>query len=366
MPKSSATATHFSWKRFSEIDSLRAIACALVVIAHARVWPPIFNDFLMDTLEIGAIGVVLFFAISGFVIPDTLRGMRLEGVKRFVIRRFWRLYPPYWIALLLTLWIEPSYGVGDWVWDGVMLPSLGSRGHSVAQFWTLEIELVFYLIIAGLFLIFGRLGWKVILLGYLLLLGLAVRKITTPDAVLDYDTMLPYLVVMFWGGICREILRFDFSVWQWLAPKRGINWARSTALGVSSGMTMIVLLMSYSAIRGTGRSCELAGALGILAFLFGCLLTPIRAGWLASVGRWTYSTYLFHFLVIFSARSLLSMPKFEESSLVPPFFTALCFLISFSIGALSYRWLEQPSDQVGKRFTTRRAKGQPSHSADSL
>jgi len=41
-------------KRFSEVDSLRAIACALVVIAHARVWPPCLNDFLMNTLEIGA------------------------------------------------------------------------------------------------------------------------------------------------------------------------------------------------------------------------------------------------------------------------------------------------------------------------
>jgi len=354
----SATRTILPKKRFSEVDSLRATACALVVIAHARVWPPQLNDLLMDTLEIGAIGVVMFFAISGFVIPDTLKGMRLEGVKRFFIRRFWRLYPPFWIALFLTLWIEPSYGVRDWIWDAFMLPSLGSRGHSIAQFWTLEIELVFYLIVAGLFLIFGRLGRKVLLLGYLLLLGLAVRKVTAPYAILDYDTMLPYLVVMFWGGICREVLRLDFSRFRWLAPKHGINWARSATLGIVSGMTMITLLMGYSAIRGTGRSCELAGACGILGFLFWVILTPIRINWLSRVGRWTYSTYLFHFLVIFIARSLLNMPKFEDSSLVPPFFTALCFLIAFALGALVYRWIEQPSDHIGRQLTTKQQSPQ--------
>jgi len=352
--KPASTRTTLPKKRFSEVDSLRAIACALVVIAHARVWPAWLNDFLMDTLEIGAIGVVMFFAISGFVIPDTLRGMRLEGVMRFFIRRFWRLYPPFWIALLLTLWINPSYGARDWIWDVVMLPSLGSRGGAVAQFWTLEIELVFYLTIAGLFLIFGRLGRKVLLLGYLLLLGLAVRQVTAPGAVLGYDTMLPYLVVMFWGGICREILRFDFPRGQWLTPKRGVNWARSAALGVVSGMTMIVLLMGYSSVRGTGRSCELAGVFGILGFLFWVILTPIRLDWLSRVGRWTYSTYLFHFPVIFVARALLNIPKFEVTSRVPPFFTGLCFLISFVLGALAYRWIEQPSDRIGKCLTAER------------
>ncbi|KXU36172.1 hypothetical protein AXK12_03930 [Cephaloticoccus capnophilus] len=352
-PEYPAARTILPKKRFGEVDSLRAIACALVVIAHARVWPPWLNDFLMDRVEIGAIGVVMFFAISGFVIPDTLRGMRLEGVKRFFIRRFWRLYPPFWVAFLLTLWIKPQYGVGDWIWDAVMLPSLGSRGHSIAQFWTLEIELVFYLAIAGLFLIFGHLGKKVLLLGYLLLLGLAVRKVTASDAVVDYDTMLPYLVVMFWGGICREIRRFDFYRYRWLTPKLGVNWARSSALGVVSGMTMIVLLMSYSAVRGTGRSCELAGALGILGFLLWVILTPVRIDWLSRIGRWTYSTYLFHFVVIFIARPLFNIPDFEVTSLVPPYFTALCFLVSFALGALVYRWIEQPSDHVGKQLTTK-------------
>jgi len=354
----SSTRTILPKKRFSEIDSLRAIACGLVIIFHAGLWPTWLHDLLVNILGFGVIGVVMFFAISGFLIPDSLRGTRWKGVKTFSIRRFWRLYPPFWLSLLLTWWVDDAYLLEKQQlgWDATMLPSLGPSGHGFHHFWTLEIELVFYFLIVALFLIFGRLGWKVILPVYLLLAALTVRKVTAPDAVINYDTMLPCLVIMFWGGICREILRFDFYYFRWLAPKRGVNWARSSALGVVSGMTMAVLLMSYSRVQGAGNAHELVGVFGILGFLFWVILTPIRLDWLSRVGRCTYSTYLFHFLVIVIARSLLKMPKYGDASLVPPFFAGLCLLGSFALGALAYRWIEQPSNQVGKQLTTRMPK----------
>jgi len=356
MSEPPATPTPLPRKRFGELDSLRAIACGLVIIFHAGLWPAGLHYLLVNTLAVGTVGVVMFFSISGFLIPDSLRGTRWQAVKRFSIRRFWRLYPPFWISLLLTWWIDDEYLLKKQKlsWDATMLPSIGASGHGFRHFWTLEVELIFYFLIATLFLIFGRLGWKVLLPVYLLLVALTVRKVTVPDAVINYDTMLPCLVVMFWGGLCREILRFDFSRFQWLAPKPGVNWARSSALGMVSGMTMIVLLMSYSAIREIDLSFELAGVFGILGFLFWIILTPIRLDWLSHVGRWTYSTYLFHYLVIVIARSLLNMPKLEVPSLVPPFFTALCLLISFAVGSLAYRWIEQPSDQIGRQLTAKK------------
>jgi len=67
-------------------------------------------------------------------------------------------------------------------------------------------------------------------------------------------------------------------------------------------------------------------------------------------GMLAYSTYLFHFLVIVILRSLLKMPKYGDTSLVPPFFAGLCLLVSFALGALAYRWIEKPSDQIGKQL----------------
>jgi len=293
----------------------------------------------------------MFFAISGFVIPDSLRGTRWEGLKAFAIRRFWRLYPPFWVAMLLMLWRSPGSLDG---WDAVMLPSLGIRGGGFFHFWTLEVEFVFYFLVAALFLVFGRLGWKILLPGYLIISAFAVRKIIDPNAALNYDTLLPNLVVMLWGSLCREILRFDFYRWLRLSPKSDVNWGRSIALGLSSGVTVIILLMAYCGMRGTGRSYELAGLFGLLGFLFWSVLTPVRIRWLSYVGRWTYSTYLLHFLVIMAARKLIrEYPFFTARSGTPLVFTGLCLLGSFVIGALAYRWIERPSDAVGKRLTAK-------------
>jgi len=352
-PEFSAVRTTLSKKRFSEVDSLRAIACALVIISHTGLWTIGLHQVLIDTFEVGVLGVVLFFAISGFVIPDSLRGKRGQAIKTFSTRRFWRLYPPFWAALLFTWWIEPQYRARAWGWDAVMLPSLGVEGHGFGQFWTLEVELVFYVLVAALFFIFGRLGWKVLLPSYLLLVVFAVRKVTAPNTVLDYDTMLPYLVVMFWGALCREILRLDFSRWQWFSPQHGIDWARSATLGMLSGITTIVLLMGYSGMRGTGRSYELAGLFGLLGFLFWIILTPARPRLLARAGCWTYSTYLLHSSVLALSRSIFGVPFFRDSYHIPAFFPALCLLISFVIGALAYRWVEQPSDRIGKQLTAK-------------
>jgi len=117
----------------------------------------------------------MFFAISGFVIPSSLRGMRWAGFKTFAIRRFWRLYPPYWLVFGLSLYLFPDYyGLYNWdrvMWGVAMLLSLGQPVGAEAwtHFWTLEVELAFYILVGGLFLIFGRLGRWVTSFSYLLI-----------------------------------------------------------------------------------------------------------------------------------------------------------------------------------------------------
>jgi len=282
-----------------------------------------------------------------------LKGLRWQGIKTFATRRFWRLYPPLWVALLITWWVHPKFRGRAWGWDAVMLPRLGGQAHGFGQFWTLEVELVFYILIASLFFVFGRLGWKVLLPSYLILVVLAVWKVCDPSAALDYDTMLPYLVVMFWGALCREVLRFDFSRFCYLSPKSGVYWARSAALGLLSGITMVVLIMGYPDMLGTGRPYELAGVFGILGFLFWLVLTPVRLDSLAKVGSWTYSTYLLHGSLLFILHSIFKVPFFRYSYDVPPFFPIFCLFLSFLIGALAYRWIEKPSDRIGKLLTTK-------------
>ena len=105
--------------RFAHIDTLRAVAALMVACAHvwekflpvARQSPDALGKSWPRYFEFGITGVVLFFAISGFVIYGTLRGSREGTGRRFVLTRFFRLFPAYWVSVitgLVFIWFMAS------------------------------------------------------------------------------------------------------------------------------------------------------------------------------------------------------------------------------------------------------------------
>jgi len=87
-------------KRIIGLDSLRAIAILLVLMAH----------FVNKLDFLGLYGVELFFSLSGFLIGGILyRSMASEHcwsfkhVKSFWVRRWWRTLPNYYLFLLVSI-----------------------------------------------------------------------------------------------------------------------------------------------------------------------------------------------------------------------------------------------------------------------
>jgi len=330
------------------VDSLRAVACALVITEHCEY----VHGVIIRTLPVGGFGVLMFFAISGFVIPSSLRGTRWQGFKHFVTRRFWRLYPPLWVALfLMYIGASEHRSPSQWIAQMTMLPRyLGSK-FIAPHFWTLEVELVFYAVVGILFLLLGRLGSRVLFPVYFLF-GFC----TIFPSDIGQWLQVEHLTVMFWGALCRETLQINFSRWAWLAPVKGIDWARSTVLGLLTGFLIFRSLGAigfgfyeqdyYSQVRGS-----LALPCAVFGFLFWVIFTPVRIDWLSRVGRWTYSTYLLHWGVITVALRTATFFSIKEPNSVPMVFTTILIPVSFAIGAVAYRWIEQPSDSVGKWFT---------------
>jgi peptidoglycan/LPS O-acetylase OafA/YrhL len=79
-----------SKSRIEVLDSLRAIAALAVVISHTTA----------HHFNFGRYGVQLFFILSGFVIFKTVESVKTT--KEFIIKRFFRLYPAYWFAVIIT------------------------------------------------------------------------------------------------------------------------------------------------------------------------------------------------------------------------------------------------------------------------
>ena len=118
----------------------------------AHVLSPARGGFLY-----GAFGVAVFFLISGFVIPISLRNI---STGQFLVRRFFRIYPVYWFCLLINV---AMYFVCSWYWstplsDRISMPFLARNlplVHSAAGLpsldfvsWSLAVELKFYLVFA--------------------------------------------------------------------------------------------------------------------------------------------------------------------------------------------------------------------------
>ena len=150
---------HIPKHRLQWVDSLRGIAALLVVILH--LWLSVFknyhvsqtgsvsalNSIVFGYLDFGKIGVVAFFIISGYVIPYSLKG---KSLSQFFTTRFFRLYPAYWFSILVLVIIAGLPPVKDLLVNITMLQRFVGVPDLIGAFWTLQIELIFYFVCAGL------------------------------------------------------------------------------------------------------------------------------------------------------------------------------------------------------------------------
>src|SRR2546422_794479 len=91
-------------ERYPLFDSARAIAALSVFAFHVgRTRPPARGSNLIPYVNHLNFGVTVFFLISGFLLYRTFLVARLEGrplrIGTYVLRRFLRLVPGYWVAL---------------------------------------------------------------------------------------------------------------------------------------------------------------------------------------------------------------------------------------------------------------------------
>lgn len=147
--------------RFFFIDLLRFAAAGAVVLYHFGAYPEgalgqapsTAAPELFHIAKYGAYGVDLFFVISGFVILMSGWG---RTPAQFIASRIARLYPAYWVAVLLTSILV--IGSGSTPFDPqkilvnlTMLQSAYNIGHVDPVYWTLFVELHFY-VLAGIVL----------------------------------------------------------------------------------------------------------------------------------------------------------------------------------------------------------------------
>jgi peptidoglycan/LPS O-acetylase OafA/YrhL len=139
--------------RNAGLDLLRALAVILVIGRHFQLRPDSF-PLLTAWQRGGWVGVDLFFVLSGYLISGLLFGeQRRRGafdVKRFLIRRGFKIYPAFWLMTLVTVIVDFSLRwpmsrralLADAFFVQNYFPGLW--GHT----WSLAVEEHFYLAVA--------------------------------------------------------------------------------------------------------------------------------------------------------------------------------------------------------------------------
>lgn len=364
--------------RIKGLDGLRAIAFLLVFFFHAH-W-----------LQIGWVGVQLFFVLSGFLITGILVDMkeRLAGAGYFIKfygRRFLRIFPLYYfylfIMFLAVKWMAsigfmPKYMAlfraqlpyaAAYVYNFYSASAqLQQYTNFLTHFWSLAVEEQFYLFWPLLILLTPRKNYKPVFVAIIFLSMLFRGWILTwnPAAMPGFFTKdLPAMI---------NVLPFShldaFALGALLTATK-LPRARAQFLALLIGLPLLGLLTDWLALGNvnfdTSFGYPIFLRIGYKAFwgytaldyLFAVVIYGVaRQGWfvhflesrpMAYLGKISYGLYVYHFPVQWFVTAPFGIP-------VATPFSPLIFLVSLSLtvlsAGLSYRFLEKPLIDLKDRY----------------
>ncbi|KWE55124.1 acyltransferase [Burkholderia sp. MSMB2157WGS] len=363
--------------RLDHIDAMRAVAVLLVIWTHyaerfvalagAQQW----LDTLQRSVNFGRIGVVVFFGISGLLIPVSLRGPAGAGTRRFLIRRFLRLYPAFWLSIPIgcvvfwTLFGKPV-SAALLIANATMIPTAFGQEPVMGHYWTLETELYFYGLCLVLFWWGGLHRMRDLSLACI---GLCAVFVTTvalhvfPDDTLGQYKAMPYhLAIMFWGACFRQAYdrpRDTLRVGWGRGEHAGIALTYRCVAGLLTAMIVGVALVGaandWRHHNVDHLPSSLAYVVGVAIFVAMATVLKVRARAMAKLGEVSYSIYLFHAIPLFGFYWLCEHYRWTGWPLGVYMIVPVVPLIALSY--LSYRYCEAPCVRLAHRLTASRRRG---------
>lgn len=338
--------------RLTVVDLLRFVAAMAVLFFHFTArdhqrWgqelPYQVFPWLSEVSRYGYLGVHLFFVISGFVILTS--AWRRSG-GAFVASRVSRLYPAYWLAVLLTAtlrWLWPSFDgrtPTEVLVNLTMFQDLFEVPRVDGVYWTLWVELQFYLLI----LLFIRVG---LTLRRVLVVAAVVPLVTVPLSLMDLGWFGRFTLIewapLFCAGMVISVL--------YRTGHRPIAWAvlalDTAAAVVMSQVKTIGAIDSIAS--GHTTSPVLIGVLVVacVAAVAAAALLPAltRTDWrvFTLLGLLTYPLYLTHEYVGWATIEVLAPHLGRFGTL------ALAILVCVAVAVLVHRVAERPFQRRMRR-----------------
>ncbi len=367
-------------RRLSGFDGLRAVAAFEVlsthVLGHAGYWWLSGRNF----------GTSILFMMSGFLLyrPHArahLMSGQQPSVRIFLVRRALRIFPAYWLVLLIVILITPN-GIPDdlssWLQQILIL-----QDYTVAAFipgwenmWSLGTEVAFYAFLPlGAWLLATKRGrtperqfrWEMVILLAVIPLSYGFRIAVLGLGWINPLTAsfwLPSFAAFFAGGMAFAVLR----EWNILNPDR-----RSALRTLANDQVTCVVLavacfgIAATALGGTTfyvpitvherlfRETLIAGT-AVFLMLPSLIGTAPDGPWsrflnlplVCGVGAWAYGIYLWHLPVIVYVENHLPMPA-GLTGLITLFCVTVA--VTLPLAWLTHVTIEQPAINLSHRLT---------------
>ena len=354
--------------RSRQLDGLRGLA-ALAVITHH--FPPVD----LPRIDLGRIGVTLFFVLSGFLISRILLSLReslpriprAEAFRIFYARRALRILPLYYAVLLATTLFD-SRMRRTFIWHAFYLSNVkisydGSLDSiPMNHFWSLAVEEQFYLF------------WPAILL----LLPRAFFSRTLP-AIAAVGPISRF-ALWYWSGNYQTAMFFSTSwldalglgaILAWIRWSQGVGDERSgnaySNLAAVSGLSIITIYLLAATIIPS-RFWTFAVYVTIVplgwALISVWFVARASSGFRGNVGRllafrpvvWlglvSYGLYIYHPVIPRLSRAFLAtlVPWLSVENLPAPMRWGVVIGLSTLVASLSWVLFERPLNALNRHL----------------
>ncbi|WP_280854219.1 acyltransferase [Streptomyces sp. SAI-041] len=384
------------------LDALRGIAALVVVFDHSSYsFMAEFRQELMWEFNTSRYGIMVFFLVSGYIIPASLE--RRGSIRGFWIGRIFRIYP-LWATVVVALLVAHLLGIAqirDFGGESVtavavahvtLFQELLGTPNLLLVLWTLSYEMAFYLLVVALFSV-RRHQWSATYAVGLAALGavsvaagvalpvsalsgavgvaplVAVAALTMAAAIGCASAGSPAVRVCgaVLGGLLALVLVMcngTVPVWEGLTilavmflgtavyrAERGESSWRSAA-GAAAVVVVCAVGSAYQYGGGshfTRRGWIVAFLLAVATFGVGLAVRHRRLPWwLIGLGTISYSVYLVH--PVLPAVSDGTLGRWERDNLV---LEIVFYAVLLPVSVLTYRCVEAPGQVWGRRLARR-------------
>ncbi|MFI6446116.1 acyltransferase family protein [Kitasatospora sp. NPDC050543] len=406
-PGARATAGPRSGSRLGWLDALRGLAAAVVALYHFNLPYLIpYGVTVGDRFDYGIYGVMLFFLVSGYIVPASLE--RRGDVRAFWIGRLFRIHPVLLVVVAGSLLVLPTahrvvagfayeHPLLSVVANGMLLQDLTGVPNALNVMWTLSYEMVFYFFVTALFVlglhrrsapIAVSLAAAALLLG-----GVASQAALSVDPLSTRHLVLSCAVVAVMGLACvlsgnpaltrtgalllgalglvlagcngRASLFETLMIFATMFSGTVLHRAENGQLArlpaalccgfvIAAGFLVGALYDDGPALARTFSSTWMSWSYAYVGawvtFALGMALRrrrfPRVLGWLGAV---SYSLYLLHNPVVHAMDWLLEghpFPRTGPGKFIP---TAIFVVVVLALSHLAHRLVELPAQKLGRR-----------------